>query len=137
MPISKRKKPVQPPKRTPTFKLARPLTALPLKPARKRMPKTREVELRLRHSINGVSYGPGTLTVPFDVAEVLVEQEQRAAAEEARCFAQESVPHIIVGEPGKRRAIRGVGGGSAVDLTGVGSERYAIATINNQGDIAR
>lgn len=41
------------------------------------------VDLTIRHSINGINYGPGTVRVHPDTAAVLKEQEQRFKDTEA------------------------------------------------------
>lgn len=51
-------------------------TAVP--PPKPPRPRPVTLTLQLRHGINGTTYGPGTVTVPFDISRTLIEQEQRA-----------------------------------------------------------
>lgn len=52
-----------------------------------------KVRLTIKHSINGMQYGPGTIEVPFSLASSLLENEQRNVKEEQRLF--ENRGHLI------------------------------------------
>jgi hypothetical protein len=58
----------------------------------------RRVSLSIRHTINGISYGPGTVEVDAGLAVALLENEQRNIAEERGLTMRRA--HIIA--PGGR-----------------------------------
>lgn len=70
---------------------------------RERMRKVREnikvsVNLTLNHSINGVSYGPGTVQVPSILAQELKYREERARDVEAKL---QGTRGMIIGARGR------------------------------------
>lgn len=90
-----------------------PVPAAPKKRKKRRVPKKRavmaprpsrpeppldpnrptKVRLTIKHSINGVQYGPGVVDVPWAIVGALVENEQRNVKEEQRLF--ENRGHLI------------------------------------------
>ena len=57
-----------------------------------------KVNLSIKHTVNGISYGPGTIEVPLSLALSLAENEQRNVAEEHALFQKRA--HVIM--PGGR-----------------------------------
>lgn len=50
------------------------------------LPTTYRMNLSVRHSINGVVYGPGYVEIEGDLGRLLIEAEQRNRAEERGLF---------------------------------------------------
>lgn len=63
-----------------------------------------EITLAARHTINGVPYGPGRVTVPKKIAEVLLEGERRAAWSDANFAGTRA---CVIG-PGRVKGALGV-----------------------------
>ena len=59
-------------------------SAMDIRASRLRAVRPVEIHLMKRHSINCVYYGPGTVRVPSAVAAALLENEERARANERR-----------------------------------------------------
>lgn len=76
-------------KRAPRKATGRRPARLPGKPPLRGSTAKRLVEITLtaRHGINGINYGPGTVTVHQDVAAMLREQETRRHRERDRFYA--------------------------------------------------
>ena len=73
-------------------------------PPRHVLPRT--IELQARHSINGEQYGPGRVTVLGAIAQVLLEQDQRAALADQRVAGERAC--VIGPGPGGHLRVRQV-----------------------------
>lgn len=54
------------------------------------------VYLRRWHSVNGINYGPGGVKVPRPLADLLMEQERNADAEDRQAMEREPADRMVV-----------------------------------------
>lgn len=103
-PILSKPKPVRA-RRPRNIKPVKRVPSKALETARQNLSPTTMVQVTLlaKHNINGVQYGPGDVTAPFDVAKVLRENDQRAQRTDHN-FASSRA--CIVGPGGQKGALK-------------------------------
>lgn len=80
--------------------------------AKQKVPKKVTVTLRNRHLINGVSYGPGSVTVHPDLAQHCLHQEDLQASKEQSLMTEQA----FIIQSGNRK--RQVAPGRFADIMG-------------------
>jgi hypothetical protein len=111
------------PKFTKSKKRTIPLRKVVLVPRPKRPPKPKPpgpmtLTLAIRHSINAQVYGPGTVTVPHEIALGLLSAEHRAMEDELRFSNTRPSARVIMGSPGR---FKGYPVGTTLELSAMTS----------------